>query len=356
MQYLLKCGKTLGTKRGKIKERKSRRKCNNSTKLVDESDWGPATMAEDDWVEPSEQWNQTGELNLADQLDQGDQWGQANQWGQADQWGQGDQWGQEGDQWGQDGDQWESTAHLPNINPLSLDEKFGKWAKVSSPNEAPYDFIISHSNSVVFTYPQSGRIGITQLSNKNFRLEKIEYYSHNSILQPKGICILNNFSISVAIADGESCKVNALKITDLIAYTTGAGSGEWTYEFSLCLATTDSPILLCAKNDTREFLILTKSNAILTASYEGSIIRKLHFNELTSPYDMQHVSNGNIIVITDIESLVVLDCNGHSVAKYFHERLSRGGCILDSGEESVTLLSPASWDKTHSVQSVKYLF
>ena len=66
---------------------------------------------------------------------------------------------------------------------------------------------------------------------------------------------------------------------------------------------------------------------------------------------MKHVSNEDVIIIADIESLVVIHGRGKCVTKYFSDRFSRGGCILETSKDNVTFLSHASWSKS-SIESV----
>ena len=293
--------KSVEAKGEKKRKGKSQTKHNNSSVSIRWSNnWGPDTMSEEDfvntgdWTGTSDKWDQANEWDQPDKWNQSDQWGQPDNWDQPDEWNQSDQWGKpdnwyQPDEWNQvdQADQWESTTAPPSQtnldSPLNAG-KFCKWTKMPFSFEVPFDFTISSSNSVFFTYPVYGGIGVSRLTHKNSKLEKLEYFSHTSILQPKGIYILDGSSTAlVAIADAECCKVQAVHLTDLLANTTGTATKLWEYEFSLCLALTESPMLLYDKRDTREFLILTKSNSIFTASYGGNVNSKLVLNELTLP-------------------------------------------------------------------------
>ena len=58
---------------------------------------------------------------------------------------------------------------------------------------------------------------------------------------------------------------------------------------------------------------------------------------------MKILGNGDIFVV-DLESLVVLDCNGCCISKYFHKIFSQRGCIHNT-EAGAWEAPPASPDR-----------
>ena len=250
---------------------------------------------------------------------------------------------------------WDTPAETTSIDSWGTDniiwETWGVETDSISSDEVgiPFDFVITGTSDVFITYPTSGRVGHLRLYNLNSN--KVTYCSIPSISQPTGICLLQSSGCTlVVIIDRSWSKLTAFNM-DVLKSNQYQGSSELNSEFTIQFGKNESPLLVYGSNVERQFLILSRSNAIFIANDTGGVIHKLPYAELVSPYDMRIMADGNILVV-DLESLVVLDRNGRCISKYFHDVFSQLGCI-HYPEECIEFITRSRENRSQGLESIE---